>query len=127
MIESVGPQVNIGNVCYIHPEKGEKITAEVVGFTGENVLLMPYTQISDIGPGSLVEATDQSLMIKVGKSLIGNVVDALGQPLDQSQLPLGLKSVPTEQEPPNPLERPRILEPIERSEEHTSELQSRGQ
>jgi len=113
MIESVGPQVNIGNVCYIHPEKGEKITAEVVGFTGENVLLMPYTQISDIGPGSLVEATDQSLMIKVGKSLIGNVVDALGQPLDQSQLPLGLKSVPTEQEPPNPLERPRILEPIE--------------
>lgn len=113
MIESVGPAVNIGNVCYIHTEHGEKITAEVVGFTGENVLLMPYSQITDIGPGSLVEATDQSLMVKVGPGLIGKVVDALGQPLDRSQLPLGLKKVRTEQEPPNPLDRPRILEPIE--------------
>ncbi|MBU5594958.1 flagellar protein export ATPase FliI [Amphibacillus sp. MSJ-3] len=113
MIESVGPAVNIGNVCYIHPDRGEKIMAEVVGFTDENVLLMPYSQITDIGPGSLVEATDQSLMVKVGKGLIGQVIDALGQPLDQSALPLGLKSVRTEQTPPNPLQRPRILEPIE--------------
>lgn len=113
MIESIGPEVNIGNVCYIHSEKGKKIMAEVVGFTGEKVLLMPYSQINDIGPGSLVEATDQSLKVKVGKGLVGKVIDALGQPLDHSLLPLGLQGVDTEQIPPNPLDRPRILEPIE--------------
>lgn len=113
MIESIGPEVNIGNVCYIHSDNGKKIMAEVVGFTGEKVLLMPYSQINDIGPGSLVEATDQSLKIKVGKGLAGKVIDALGQPLDHSLLPLGLQGVDTEQVPPNPLDRPRILEPIE--------------
>lgn len=113
MIESIGPKVNIGNVCYIHLDNDEKIMAEVVGFTGKKVLLMPYAPISDVGPGSLVEATDQSLRVKVGQGLVGKVINALGQPLDQSPLPLGLKSVPTEQEPPNPLERARILEPIE--------------
>ncbi|SDB88637.1 type III secretion system ATPase, FliI/YscN [Pelagirhabdus alkalitolerans] len=113
MIESVGPAVQIGNVCYIHPKNGEPIIAEVVGFNDDNVLLMPYSQITDIGPGSLVEATDKPLTVKVGKSLTGKVVDALGQPLDDSQLPVGLKSVNTEQMPPNPLKRPRITEPIE--------------
>ncbi|NMA91113.1 MAG: flagellar protein export ATPase FliI [Amphibacillus sp.] len=113
MIESIGPEVKIGNVCYIHSDNGKKIMAEVVGFTGEKVLLMPYSQINDIGPGSLVEATDQSLKIKVGKGLAGKVIDALGQPLDHSLLPLGLQGVDTDQMPPNPLDRPRILEPIE--------------
>ncbi|WP_067838595.1 flagellar protein export ATPase FliI [Amphibacillus sediminis] len=113
MIESIGPAVSIGNVCYIHPSKGSKIAAEVVGFNDENVLLMPYSQISEIGPGSLVEATDKPLTIKVGKRLVGKVIDALGQPLDHSKLPLGLINVNTEQMPPNPLDRPRIVEPIE--------------
>lgn len=113
MIESVGPAVSIGNVCYIHPSKERKILAEVVGFDDEKVLLMPYAPINEISPGSLVEATNQPLKIKVGKGLIGKVVDALGQPLDDTSLPTGLISYTTEQSPPNPLARPRILEPIE--------------
>ncbi|WP_017471883.1 flagellar protein export ATPase FliI [Amphibacillus jilinensis] len=113
MIESIGPAVNIGNVCYIHSTNGDQIMAEVVGFNDENVLLMPYGQMTDVGPGSLVEATNKPLMIKVGRPLVGSVVNALGMPLDQSQLPLGLNYVNTEQMPPNPLMRPRITEPIE--------------
>jgi flagellum-specific ATP synthase len=45
--------------------------------------------------------------------LIGKVVDSLGFPLDHSLLPKGLASIPTEQEPPNPMSRPPISEPIE--------------
>lgn len=113
MIESVGPVVSIGNVCHIHTSIETKILAEVVGFNDENVLLMPYSPINEISPGSLVEATDKPLTIKVGEGLIGKVVDAIGQPLDQSSLPRGLMNYTTEQLPPNPLVRPRILEPIE--------------
>ncbi|MFD1018182.1 flagellar protein export ATPase FliI [Thalassobacillus hwangdonensis] len=115
MIESKGPETSIGDVCLIHSsnERGKVITAEVVGFHEENVLLMPYKEIRDIGPGSLVEATGQPLQIKTGKSLIGSVVDAMGQPLDDQPLPNGLQSYPTEQQPPNPLSRPTIREPIQ--------------
>lgn len=113
MIESIGPDVKMGNVCYIHPSVGKRIMAEVVGFNDDLVLLMPYTQITDIGPGSLVEASSRPLTIKVGKRLIGKVVDALGEPLDQTELPKGLVNSNTERMPPNPLQRPRILDPIQ--------------
>ena len=115
MIESQGPESSIGDVCFIHvgTKKKRKIQAEVVGFKDENVILMPYTSIHDISPGSLVETTMKPLEIKAGPGLIGKVVDSLGVPLDQSSLPKGLASVPTEQDPPNPLSRPPISEPIE--------------
>ena len=115
MIESQGPESSIGDVCFIHvgTKKKRKIQAEVVGFKDENVILMPYTSIHDISPGSLVETTMKPLEIKAGTGLIGKVVNSLGVPLDQSSLPKGLASVPTEQDPPNPLSRPPISEPIE--------------
>jgi flagellum-specific ATP synthase len=115
MIESQGPESSIGDVCFIHvgTKKKRKIQAEVVGFKNENVILMPYTSLHDISPGSLVETTMKPLEIKAGPGLIGKVVDSLGVPLDQSSLPKGLASVPTEQDPPNPLSRPPISEPIE--------------
>ena len=115
MIESQGPESSIGDLCLIHLNHRKKrvIQAEVVGFKGENVILMPYTSVNDISPGSLVEATSRPLEVKVGHALIGNVIDALGNSLDGLELPKGLVSVPTEQEPPNPLKRPPISEPIE--------------
>ena len=115
MIESQGPESSIGDVCFIHvgTKNKRKIQAEVVGFNDENVILMPYTSIHDISPGSLVETTMKPLEIKAGPGLIGKVVDSLGVPLDQTSLPKGLVSVPTEQDPPNPLSRPPISEPIE--------------
>ncbi|MBT2691445.1 flagellar protein export ATPase FliI [Bacillus sp. ISL-55] len=115
MIESQGPESSIGDVCFIHvgTKKKRRIQAEVVGFKDENVILMPYTSLHDISPGSLVETTMKPLEVKAGPGLIGKVVDSLGAPLDQSSLPKGLASVPTEQDPPNPLSRPPISEPIE--------------
>lgn len=115
MIESHGPAANIGEVCYIHPEnKSQKpILSEVVGFNNEKIILMPYTEVTEIGPGCLVEATGKPLMVKVGRSLIGRTLDAIGNHLDGSPLPKGLKKVITEQEPPNPMNRPPIDQPIE--------------
>ncbi|MDQ0230534.1 flagellar protein export ATPase FliI [Metabacillus malikii] len=115
MIESRGPNSSIGDLCYIYTgvNKQEKIPAEVVGFKDENVLLMPYYQVTDIAPGSIVEATDAPLKVKVGAGLVGKVVDAFGQTLDDSALPRGLTYVPTDQSPPNPMKRPPIHEKIE--------------
>lgn len=115
MIESQGPESSIGDVCFIYVGNAQKrkIIAEVVGFREENIILMPYTTVHDISPGSLVEAASKPLEVKVGSALIGSVIDSLGKPLDGSLLPKGLTAVPTEQAPPNPMQRPPIDEPIE--------------
>ncbi|MCY7836210.1 flagellar protein export ATPase FliI [Bacillus haynesii] len=112
MIESKGPECSIGDVCKIYT-KGDgpnAIKAEVVGFKDQNILLMPYLEAANIAPGSIVEATGESLRVKVGSGLIGQVVDAFGNPLDGSALPKGLAQVSTDQAPPNPMKRPPIRE-----------------
>ncbi|MGP4040299.1 flagellar protein export ATPase FliI [Gracilibacillus sp. D59] len=114
LIEARGPEARIGEVCYIHTKKkNEKIMAEVIGFYEKKVLLMPYSTLHNIGSGCLVEASKNALQIKIGRALIGKVIDSTGHLLDGSHLPKGLKEYPTEQAPPNPLERPRIKEPIQ--------------
>nr|WGD76966.1 flagellar protein export ATPase FliI [Bacillus subtilis] len=112
MIESKGPASSIGDVCLIYAkgQSGKVIKAEVVGFQEENILLMPYLEVASIAPGGIVEATGESLRVKVGTGLIGQVIDAFGEPLDGKLLPKGLSPVSTEQSPPNPMKRPPIRE-----------------
>ncbi len=114
MTESKGPESSIGDLCYIHETSGgRKIPAEVVGFHEQHVLLMPFSSMAHIAPGCLVEATGKPLEVYVGDALIGTVLDPIGRPLDGSALPLGLKPVSVERDPPNPLARPPIAEPLE--------------
>lgn len=115
MIESRGPEASIGDVCYIYVGRHQKkrIQAEVVGFRDEFIVLMPFTNVEDIALGSIVETTNRPLEIKIGSSLIGSVLDPLGNPIDGSPLPKGLKNIQTVQDPPNPMLRPPINEPIE--------------
>ncbi|GAE29246.1 flagellar protein export ATPase FliI [Halalkalibacter hemicellulosilyticus] len=112
MIESKGPQASIGDLCYITTGKNSmtRVRAEVVGFRDEFVLLMPLNGISDIAPGSLVEATGRPLEIKIGTQLIGSIVDGCGELLTKESLPKGLSNFQTDNDPPNPIKRPRIKE-----------------
>ncbi|MFA9558085.1 flagellar protein export ATPase FliI [Evansella sp. AB-rgal1] len=114
MIESIGPQVSVGEICNILVGKPpyRKIMVEVVGFRNEKVLLMPFDRIQDIAPGNLVEPTKKPLQIKIGTPLIGSVLDGLGRPFDGKDIGNGLASFPTDNPPPNPLSRPRITEPL---------------
>lgn len=117
MIESQGPDSSIGDVCKIHVDTvkngRQMILAEVVGFKDEIVVLMPFTSLREISIGCLVEGTGAPLEVKVGPELIGKVLDSMGNPIDGTLLPKGLLSVPTEQDPPNPLTRPPINERLE--------------
>jgi flagellum-specific ATP synthase len=113
-IEASGPTCNIGDVCRIFSkDMHSHIFAEVVGFNSENVLLMPYTDIEGIGPGSIVDNTGDKLMVKTGDKLIGRIIDAIGQPLDGGEEIDYTGTVPISGEPVNPLTRPKIAVPIE--------------
>src|SRR5690625_2033177 len=115
MIESQGPAANIGEVCFIHSScsRQKPILSEVVGFNNEKIILMPYAEVTEIGPGCLVEATGKALHIKIGRGLIGKVVDSLGESLDHTELRKSLSNYLTEQPPPNSMLRLPIQEPIQ--------------
>lgn len=110
ILESEGPAVKLGELCYIMSKDGEKIRSEVVGFKGNSVQLMPLDEVGGVGPGSEVRATGKPLMVKVGWNLLGRVLDGLGEPID-AMGPLDCEDeYPIYASPPNPFLRPRIEE-----------------
>jgi flagellum-specific ATP synthase len=112
-VESQGPDVNIGECCLIYPSRNKKpLRAEVVGFRDHKVLLMPLGELESMGPGCDVVATGHPLTVKVGPELLGKVLNGLGEPLDGTSLPHQMSKFPTHRLPPNPLQRPRIQQPI---------------
>ena len=112
-IESIGPQVKVGEMCKIYPVKSDvPVMSEVVGFTETAVLLMPLGDMQGIGPGAKVIASGNSLEVQVGESLLGRVLDGLGNPIDDKE-PLNLsRAYPVNNMPPNPLSRMRITDPL---------------
>jgi len=83
IIESRGPACSIGELCEIYPSNNSRpISAQVVGFQGENILLMPFGDIGGIKAGSRVVSHQRLPMVKVGRELLGRVIDGLGNPLD---------------------------------------------
>lgn len=112
-IESKGPAVRLGETCNIYPVKSDDpIVAEVVGFKDDAVLLMPLGEMEGIGPGSLVVATGNTLEVEVGEELLGRVLDGMGNPIDELGS-FAIKTVyPVNNQPPNPLMRSRIQEPL---------------
>ncbi|MCR4434499.1 MAG: flagellar protein export ATPase FliI [Clostridiales bacterium] len=112
-IESSGPEVNIGELCLLHTTRGrETIQAEVVGFRDNTVLLMPLGEMSGIGPGSSVTAAGSHLKVAVGKGLVGRVIDGMGNPYDgKGEIEIE-GYYPVNNQPPHPLSRNRINEPL---------------
>ncbi|MEG6572743.1 flagellar protein export ATPase FliI [[Clostridium] cellulosi] len=112
-VESVGPPVNIGEVCKIYPAKGKKpVKAEVVGFRDKHMLLMPFDTLSGIGPGSRVESTGMPFSIPVGMGLRGRILDGLGTPIDGKGPIEAEDYYNIDGRSSNPLTRPRIKERI---------------
>ena len=114
VIEAQGPVSRLGTVCDIYT-KGEshKITAEVLGFKDNKVLMMPLQEIRGIGPGCPIVARQQRAVVPVGPGLLGRVIDGLGNPID-SKGPIPAESeYPIYGTPTNPLTRKRISKPLD--------------
>ena len=114
-VEASGPACNIGDVCRIYEKDSREkfIFAEAVGFQADKVLLMPYTDIEGVGPGSIVDNTGKKLMVKTGDALVGRIIDAIGNPLDGGPPIDYTGEISITGIPVNPLARPKIAEPIE--------------
>ncbi len=113
LIRASVPGARIGELCLIHsPHRAKVLRAEVVGFRGSEVLLMPLGEVSDVAMGAEVVPTGSSLTIRVGEDLLGRILDGLGEPID------GLESIEDGVEksvsarPPDPMKRTRVSEQL---------------
>ncbi len=112
LIESLGPRVSIGEVCYIVNDYGKKILSEVVGFRGNKILLMPFDEMSGISSGASVISTGSHLSLEVNEHFLGRIIDGLGRPLDGRPLLRKGKKRSVYREAFHPLKRKRVDEPI---------------
>lgn len=114
VVESVGPDVFVGELCEIHSRSsGRPIVAEVIGLKDGKVLLMPYEDLHGISHGNDVIATGRAAYVPVGHALLGRVVDAFGVPLDGQPLHGMTGQYPVYPPPINPLKRTRIRQVLE--------------
>ena len=104
VMEAVGLKLPVGNSCFVLTPSGQRVDAEVVGFSGDRLFLMPSTDIYGLKPGALVSADrpgrhpraapgrglrtaapaagSRPAGCRSGHALLGRVVDGAGRPLD---------------------------------------------
>jgi len=114
IIEASGPPVTIGEQMLIERDRADSqpILAEAVGFRKGKVLLMPLGEMEGVSPGARVSASGRPLTVSVGEELLGRVIDSTGKPIDDKGPILATKIRPLSNEPPHPLTRTRITEPL---------------
>ena len=113
-IEASGGNAAVGDICRIYnSETGDQVTAEVVGFKNDRILLMPYSDMSGISAGNFVRNTGTQLALPMGSFLRGRIINALGQPIDGGPpFPSGSTHC-VEGKYINPMTRPAITERME--------------
>ena len=126
VMEAVGLTMPVGSTCAIHLPN-HVVEAEVVGFAGERLFLMPENDVHGLVPGARVmkiepahvltlggkhrptrRIADRTKHLPVGNMLLGRVLDGAGKPLDQLGPLLNTESAPLQSRPFNPLERASI-------------------
>jgi flagellum-specific ATP synthase len=81
-LEAMGCQAAIGDRCEVMTTNGSFIEAEVVGFSGERLYLMPTGDVHGVRPNARVIPRPGADFVRVGPELLGRVIDGAGQPLD---------------------------------------------
>jgi flagellum-specific ATP synthase len=88
------------------------LTGEVVAVGAGSVTCMPFGDVKGLRVGSRVTGSNRPSSVGVGSALLGRVIDALGNPLDDRGPIPGLVQVPIDAEPPHPLRRARVDVPL---------------
>tara|TARA_R110000868_G_scaffold124843_3_gene329798 strand:+ start:125 stop:1492 length:1368 start_codon:yes stop_codon:yes gene_type:complete len=113
VVEVTGLSLSIGNTCRIILNSNDSIFGEVVGFTNEKIIIMPFSSTVGIASGMIVVQVPSSGSAPVSNDLLGRVVDALGNVLDDSSSIDFAKFYPLHPQILNPLKRARIKVPLD--------------
>ena len=112
-LEAVGCQASIGDTCDVLTSDGGRVEAEVVGFAGDRLYLMPTGDPHGLGPNARVVPRQRAGAIRVGRQLLGRVIDGAAQPLDGKGPVECDERVRLTGTPMNPLSRQSISQPLD--------------
>jgi flagellum-specific ATP synthase len=111
-VESAGLIIGLGELCGIHIHDGRRVLAEVVGFRNDHLILLPLEHIAGISPGDTVTARSTPRHIMLSESVLGRVLNGLGEPIDGKGPLRGTDRSPLDVSSPPPLTREKITEPL---------------
>ncbi len=113
LLRATGIDAKLGELCELYDAEGEKRQyAEVVGFAQNVAILSPFGGLTHLSRATRVMSLGRPLSVKVGPQLLGRVIDAMGEPIDQRG-PLDYEILrPIHADPPDPMSRRLIEEPF---------------
>ncbi len=113
-VGGVHGSLSVGDHCNILARNGRRITCEVVGFSNNRALLMPFSSTDGVGMGCRVEVSASDPVIYPDDSWLGRVINGFGDPVDgKGPLPSGTIAYPIHAPPPPAHERKRVGEKID--------------
>lgn len=107
-VESTGPSIGLGELCSIRIRDGRGVMAEVVGFQNDHLILLPLEHIEGISPGDTVTARATTRHITLSDSILGRVLNGLGEPIDNKGPLLGTDKKALDASSPALLSREKI-------------------
>jgi flagellum-specific ATP synthase len=116
MVEAAGPiqAMSVGARVTIETGVGRGIPCEVVGFSGNNALLMPFAALEGVRRGCRAIVTAAAPAVRPASAWLGRVVNAMGEPIDgNGPLQLGHSPYPFRNAPPAAHARQRVGAPLD--------------
>src|SRR5580693_2745237 len=98
----------LGAVCRIHREQGNFVDAAVVGFHGDETLVLAYGDLEGVRRANRVTLRQSVPGARAGDRLLGRVLDGRGRFRDQMPAPARPHRIPLFGPLTPALERPRI-------------------
>ncbi len=112
-LEAEGCQAPLGARCTISSANVASVEAEVVGFAGDSLYLMPTGDLQGITPDAVVTPHEGVYEARVGAGLLGRILDGAGEPLDGRGPLQAEQRMPLLGQAVNPLARAPIRMPLD--------------
>ena len=112
-LEAAGCRAAIGDYCRVKNADNSELDAEVVGFSGDNLFLMPTGQPHGLSPDARVVPLGRAGDIGVGPDMLGRIINGAGKPIDDGPSIKIKDKISLTGRPINPLQRSKIAKPLD--------------
>jgi flagellum-specific ATP synthase len=116
LVEIAGPThaMSIGGHVVIHVDGGRRVICEVIGFSGDKALAMPFGTLEGVRRGCKAVVTRAVPGVRPSRAWLGRVVNALGEPIDGlEKMADGAVLYPFRANPPPAHSRNRVGPPLQ--------------